>query len=228
MRALLSPVIIVLVLAGFSLSYGDQDTPRINLKQLVQNQIEQIKARAVKQEGTLSGEKTASVNTQTDLNKAAGSGSINSNNTTSALNSGKTDEIKTSEKTGPKESERVYLKAGQKDAGFQDNGLFLKIFILLDLSLLAGLIVYWRRRKLKVGKAEKAKFKKNVTKLRSEAKFRRHPEVKKDEVRKNLQLDPVCDTADEALLRKHARKLSVPSGELMLASRLRSLEKAHE
>lgn len=226
MRALFSPVLIVLVLAGFSLSYGSQDTP-INLKQLVQNQIAQIKARAIKQESAplenkASGSGQPAVN-QTELNQtpvnqtSAVQTQVNQtsvNQTEAAPRSGKT--------------EKVYPKPVKNQAGSLDNGLFLKIFILLDLSLLAGLIVYWRRRKLKVGKAEKAKFKKNVTKLRSEAKFRRHPEVKKDEVRKNLQLDPVCDTADEALLRKHARKLSVPSGELMLASRLRSLEKAHE
>lgn len=203
MRALFSPVVVVLVLAGFSLSYGSQDAP-INLKQMVQNQIEQIKARSVKQENAPLENKASAGNIQQAVNRT-------DNNKTSANKS-------YAPQTG---------KVG-KAAGFMDGGLFLKIFILLDLSLLAALFVYWRRRKLKIGMAEKAKFKKNITKLRSEAKFRRRSEARTDEVRKKLQMDPVCDTADEELLLKHAKKLSVSSGELLLASRLRLLEKAHE
>ncbi|HEX2866352.1 MAG TPA: hypothetical protein VHO03_04890 [Ignavibacteriales bacterium] len=204
MKALFSPVVIILVLAGISISYGSQDAP-INLKQMVQNQIEQIKARAVKQENAQLENKASALQgsqpaaDRTDINKTPAN------------------------KTHTPQTAKV-----EKEAGFTGGGLFLKVFILMDLSLLAALFVFWRRRKLKIGMAEKAKFKKNISKLRSEARFRRRPQGQTDEVRKRLQTDPVLGTGDEALLLKHAKKLSVSPGELMLASRIRMLEKAHE
>jgi hypothetical protein len=104
----------------------------------------------------------------------------------------------------------------------------MKLFILVDLSLAAAVFVYWRRRQLKIGMAEKAQFKKNISKLRKEGKFSRKSEGRKDEIRKKLKLHPAIDIEDEAMLLSQAKKLSVPAGELMLASRLKALEKVHE
>lgn len=223
MRALFVPVMILFILAGSALTYAERTAP-INLKQLVSNQIARIRAREIKEETAAVDKKTpaASAAAADTVKKPGMESSLNDN---AALNGDKTVSEKASgeSKATLREKESLNNKASRTD-----DGLFLKAFILIDLSLLAALFVYWRRRKLKIGIAEKAKFKKNIIKLRSEGKFHRKAKSQSDELRKRLQLDPVCEVEDEALLRKHARKLSVPSGELMLASRIRSLEKAHE
>ncbi|MGE5354423.1 MAG: hypothetical protein ACM3P0_20230 [Acidobacteriota bacterium] len=220
MRGLLVPVIAVLMLTGSIVSYGEQDA-RINLKQLVQNQIAQIRARGTKQEAP-------SVNEKAPVQETAAmtlQGKENAGNENATLSETKPFIEKDSREKRVFSEEKGSLKSTSSKSG---DGLFLKIFILIDLSLLAALFVYWRRRKLKIGVAEKAKFKKNITKLRSEDRFQRRAKTQSDELRKRLQMDPVLEVEDEATLRRHARKISVPQGELMLASRIRSLEKAHE
>ncbi|MGE5432473.1 MAG: hypothetical protein ACM3QX_15430 [Syntrophomonadaceae bacterium] len=214
MRAFSVPVIIAFILAGSCLCYGEQDA-RLDLKQLVRNQIDQIKARGNKPESALVDEKNPSA-----VNKTPNDSHVEN----ASLKNEKSLAEKTPQTKAPA-VEKVFLKSGPPK---KDDGLFLKVFVLVDLSLLAALFVYWRRRKLKIGMAEKVKFKKNITKLRSEGKFRRNTKSQSDKVRKRLQYDPACDLEDDALLRKHAKKISVPSGELMLAQRLRAFEKAHE
>lgn len=248
MRALLSPVIIALILSGYSLSYGQQDA-QINLKQLVKNQIAQIKARGLKQMALPAEQKTPVARPAAE-NIPAGKAVEETENyqDAKAQQDVKSDlqQENMAELTEPVQEQTSQMSAAaeqnnapveKKTAAVQkpaaakaeaDKGLFFKLFLLFDFSLVILLFVYWRRRQQSVDKAEKSQFKSNVKKLRSEDKFRRKTQNPADEIRKKLQLDPVCDTNDEALLRKHAKKLSVPAGELHLAARIRALERARD
>lgn len=223
MRGLLVPVIAATMLSASIVSYGEQDA-RINLKQMVQNQISQIRARGIKQEvPQVNGKAPVQEKTTAVTENIAGKENAGMEN--ASLSEAKPLAEDAHQKNSVVSKEKGSLKSTSSKSG--DN-LFLKVFVLVDLSLMAVLFVYWRRRKLKIGMAEKAKFKKNITKLRSEGRFHRREKTQSDEVRKRLQLDPILEVEDEAAIRRHAKKLSVTPGELMLASRIRSLEKAHE
>lgn len=223
MRGLLFPVVTAIMLSASIVSYGEQDA-RVNLKQMVQNQISQIRARGIKQEVPTANEKAA-VQEKTATATENITGKENAGIENASLSEAKPLTEEAHRENSVLSKEKGSLKGTSSGSG---DGLFLKVFVFLDLSLLSVLFVYWRRRKLKIGMAEKAKFKKNITKLRSEGRFHRRAKTQSDEVRKRLQLDPILEVEDEAMLRRHAKKLSVPQGELMLASRIRLLEKAHE
>lgn len=251
--------IIIPMLFSSSFMHG-----QVNIKQLVQNQIAQIKQKEVqpeRQNTTLRADKKAvsnkgafaennapagnktiaenhvpaeskmtAENTPLAENKADAENKVSAENKASIENNAtienKTNYSDQAAAEKKKSEEALALKQGTKSGAGE--GLFIKIFILLDISLAAVLFVLWRRRKIRVIKAEKKKFKNNIIKLRREDKFASKTDAKLNTLRKRMQLDPVCNDPDDPILTKHAKRLSVSVGELHLAAKLKSFERVHE
>lgn len=105
------------------------------------------------------------------------------------------------------------------------NSIFMRIFILLDIGLSIFVFIIWRRRKLKSAVSEKKQLKTNIMKLREE-KVGKKSDALLDSKRKKIRLEPAFQfAADEDLLVRQAKRMSVSVGELQLAARISSFER---
>jgi hypothetical protein len=105
------------------------------------------------------------------------------------------------------------------------NSIFMRIFILLDIGLSIFVFIFWRRRKLKSAVSEKKQLKTNIMKLREE-KVGKKSDALLDSKRKKIRLEPAFQFgADEDLLVRQAKRMSVSVGELQLAARINSFER---
>lgn len=114
-----------------------------------------------------------------------------------------------------------------KKASSESQNIFIKIFVLTDLSLGVVLFVLWRRRNLKIKNVEKSWLKKNVIKLREDRiTSRENNELSK--LRKQLRLEPICNSGNSEYVSQFAKKQSISKGELMLAARLNSYKRVKD
>lgn len=105
------------------------------------------------------------------------------------------------------------------------NSIFMRVFILLDFGLSIFVFIMWRRRKLKSSVSEKKQLKTNIMKLREE-KVGIKSDALLDSKRKKIRLEPAFQFgADEELLVRQAKRMSVSVGELQLAARISSFER---
>lgn len=108
-----------------------------------------------------------------------------------------------------------------------DDHLFLKLFIVAEVTIAAALIILWRRRRSEIQRAEKSHLKKNIMKLREEKVL-----VPRDKnlgmLRKKLQASSKITKLNKAAKARQAKKLSISTGEIELAARLKSLDKNNQ
>lgn len=114
-----------------------------------------------------------------------------------------------------------------KEASSESQNIFIKIFILTDISLGVVLFVLWRRRNIRVRNVEKSWLKKNVIKLREDRiTSRENNELSR--LRKQLRLEPICNSGNPEYVSQFAKKQSISKGELMLAARLNSYKRVKD
>jgi|GEM_PF-6411769 len=119
------------------------------------------------------------------------------------------------------------LPAEEQQATSGSENLFIRIFILTDLSLGIILFLLWRRRNIKIRDVEKSWLKKNVMRLREDKiTARENKELRK--LRKQLRLEPVCNSGNAEYVSQYAKQQSISKGELMLASRLNSYKRVQD
>lgn len=105
--------------------------------------------------------------------------------------------------------------------------IFIKIFILTDVSLGLILFVLWRRRNVKIKNVEKSWLKKNIMKLREDKiTARDNKELRK--LRKKLILEPITKSVNPEYISQFAKQQSISKGELLLAARLNSYKRVKD
>jgi hypothetical protein len=111
----------------------------------------------------------------------------------------------------------------------------VKVFFLVEVSLLAVIVLLWRRRKTSKRKTTKStaaakpqsEFKKNVIKLRQEKiEPKENPHLSK--LRRKLQVSPACLNTKKDIVADNARKLAISKEEIYLAARIKSYAMANE
>ncbi|MGE5362993.1 MAG: hypothetical protein ACM3SM_02600 [Bacteroidota bacterium] len=100
--------------------------------------------------------------------------------------------------------------------------LLIKLFVIADISILALLVVMWKRRKRNIRKAEKKFLKNNISKLREEKVL-----VRRDKsmglLRSKLQTSSNIGRLNSKAKVKEAKKMSISTGELELAAKIKEL-----
>lgn len=100
--------------------------------------------------------------------------------------------------------------------------LLIKIFVIADISILALLVVMWKRRMRNIRRAEKKFLKNNISKLREEKVL-----VRRDKnmglLRSKLQTSSNISRLNSKAKAKEAKKMSISTGELELAAKIKEL-----
>ncbi len=107
-----------------------------------------------------------------------------------------------------------------ENLGGSKNNVLLKFFILLEASLLASIIVVYRRKKISFEKQMENELKKNISKIRKEIYI---PSNYSNENRKKLISGKLIDTKKKNPIIALAKKLSLSKGELFLAAKIKAL-----
>lgn len=145
----------------------------------------------------------------------------------SSLIQSEIDDIKTKENTNKNSSGSQSAQAENKDnsvfLGLSET-ILIRLFLLVDVILVAFLFVIWRRRKERINKELKAKFKSNIKKLREE-RIKGKEDERLKALRKNLQAHPICGNLNDSSVSSQAKKLSISKGEIYLAAKIKSFNR---
>ncbi len=185
-------VLILLLLLSHNNFAQQSDNSQVDLRAMCNQRIEQIKQNTISNENS----RKKIVNNST-VKSAAGF----ANKATSAPL--KISSFPQKRKSEPKEN----------------NIVLLKIFVLFEATLLAGIIVLYRRKKLGFKKLETKELKKNIKKLREENLIVSN-NTSLNELRKSLSSKdlPIKDGAKGITLL--AKKLAIAKGEVYLAAKI--------